>query len=224
MLCDLSQFYHQNLGCGFILWRLCCVWPQLCDVFTACGKLMKITGPLTVKTSGTRFGAWMTDPQASPKNNRVSRVNMLCRMFRAFEARERSLMINIQLLASNLSEGMDWITTSYSLKLFLYTWLLRSNLKLLGILKYTRQFHDWIVNVKNNSTLADLLGKSARYSLMCFAPVPSSACFKEWIKVQPLDVWGFVSYPISTLITSHIKGCCTFNTDISNKRTQQTLT
>ncbi|XP_074507996.1 noelin-3-like [Sebastes fasciatus] len=36
-----------------------------------CGKLMKITGPLTVKTSGTRFGAWMTDPQASPKNNRV---------------------------------------------------------------------------------------------------------------------------------------------------------
>ncbi|XP_057712428.1 noelin-3-like [Corythoichthys intestinalis] len=36
-----------------------------------CGKLMKITGPLTVKTSGTRFGAWMTDPQASPKNNKV---------------------------------------------------------------------------------------------------------------------------------------------------------
>ncbi|KPP63011.1 noelin-3-like [Scleropages formosus] len=37
----------------------------------ACGKLMKITGPVTVKTSGTRFGAWMTDPQASSKNNRV---------------------------------------------------------------------------------------------------------------------------------------------------------
>ncbi|XP_061652257.1 noelin-3-like isoform X2 [Phyllopteryx taeniolatus] len=36
-----------------------------------CGKLMKISGPLTVKTSGTRFGAWMTDPQASPKNNKV---------------------------------------------------------------------------------------------------------------------------------------------------------
>uniref|UniRef100_A0A4W5M4U8 Olfactomedin 3 n=1 Tax=Hucho hucho TaxID=62062 RepID=A0A4W5M4U8_9TELE len=36
-----------------------------------CGKLMKITGPVTVKTSGTRFGAWMTDPQASPRNNRV---------------------------------------------------------------------------------------------------------------------------------------------------------
>ncbi|MEQ2214580.1 hypothetical protein XENOCAPTIV_013053, partial [Xenoophorus captivus] len=31
---------------------------------------MKITGPQTVKTSGTRFGAWMTDPVASPKNNR----------------------------------------------------------------------------------------------------------------------------------------------------------
>ncbi|XP_073090471.1 noelin-3 isoform X2 [Manis javanica] len=36
-----------------------------------CGKLMKITGPITVKTSGTRFGAWMTDPLASEKNNRV---------------------------------------------------------------------------------------------------------------------------------------------------------
>ncbi|XP_061694238.1 noelin-3-like isoform X2 [Syngnathoides biaculeatus] len=36
-----------------------------------CGKLMKISGPVTVKTSGTRFGAWMTDPQASPKNNKV---------------------------------------------------------------------------------------------------------------------------------------------------------
>lgn len=40
--------------------------------FTACGKLMKITGPVTIKTSGTRFGAWMTDPVASPRNNRVS--------------------------------------------------------------------------------------------------------------------------------------------------------
>ncbi|KAL0966912.1 hypothetical protein UPYG_G00302150 [Umbra pygmaea] len=36
-----------------------------------CGKLMKISGPVTVKTSGTRFGAWMTDPQAPPNNNRV---------------------------------------------------------------------------------------------------------------------------------------------------------
>ncbi|CAB1317944.1 unnamed protein product, partial [Coregonus sp. 'balchen'] len=31
----------------------------------------RITGPVMVKTSGTRFGAWMTDPQASPRNNRV---------------------------------------------------------------------------------------------------------------------------------------------------------
>ncbi|XP_054609208.1 noelin-3-like isoform X4 [Dunckerocampus dactyliophorus] len=36
-----------------------------------CGKLMKITGPLTVKTSGTRFGAWMTDPQAPSKTSKV---------------------------------------------------------------------------------------------------------------------------------------------------------
>lgn len=33
---------------------------------------MKITGPVTIKTSGTRFGAWMTDPLASTRNNRVS--------------------------------------------------------------------------------------------------------------------------------------------------------
>lgn len=29
---------------------------------------------MTIKTSGTRFGAWMTDPLASSKNNRVSCV------------------------------------------------------------------------------------------------------------------------------------------------------
>lgn len=74
-------------------------------MFTACGKLMKITGPLTVKTSGTRFGAWMTDPQASPKNNRVSRVNVLCLMFRAFEATACGLMIYIQSLPSCCGGG-----------------------------------------------------------------------------------------------------------------------
>ncbi|XP_056594426.1 noelin-3a [Triplophysa dalaica] len=36
-----------------------------------CGKLMKINGPVTIKTSGTRFGAWMTDPLASSRNNRI---------------------------------------------------------------------------------------------------------------------------------------------------------
>uniref|UniRef100_A0A3P9ISH3 Olfactomedin 3b n=1 Tax=Oryzias latipes TaxID=8090 RepID=A0A3P9ISH3_ORYLA len=36
-----------------------------------CGQLMKISGPLTVKTSGTRFGAWMSDPQEPLQNNRV---------------------------------------------------------------------------------------------------------------------------------------------------------
>lgn len=36
---------------------------------------MKITGPVTIKTSGTRFGAWMTDPLASSRNNRVSDNN-----------------------------------------------------------------------------------------------------------------------------------------------------
>lgn len=42
------------------------------SLLTACGKLMKITGPVTIKTSGTRFGAWMTDPLSSSRNSRVS--------------------------------------------------------------------------------------------------------------------------------------------------------
>lgn len=48
------------------------------SLLTACGKLMKITGPVTIKTSGARFGAWMTDPLASTRNNRVSCENVLC--------------------------------------------------------------------------------------------------------------------------------------------------
>ncbi|XP_072366370.1 noelin-3-like isoform X1 [Scyliorhinus torazame] len=37
----------------------------------SCGKLMKISLPITVKTSGTRFGAWMVDPLATEKDNKV---------------------------------------------------------------------------------------------------------------------------------------------------------
>lgn len=78
--CSVIQSTSTSPSTGY---RMCPVASALCltatvrDVFTACGKLMKITGPLTVKTSGTRFGAWMTDPQASPKNNRVSQDNGL---------------------------------------------------------------------------------------------------------------------------------------------------
>ncbi|XP_061661614.1 noelin-3a [Syngnathoides biaculeatus] len=36
-----------------------------------CGKLMKINGPVTIKTSGTRFGAWMTDSLTTTRHNRV---------------------------------------------------------------------------------------------------------------------------------------------------------
>lgn len=49
----------------------------------------------------------MTDPQASPKNNRVSQVNVLCSLFKASEAGESILMIYKQLLASWFSEGMS---------------------------------------------------------------------------------------------------------------------
>lgn len=80
-------------ACSSVVWScssLCCIWPKLCDVSAACGKLMKINGPLTVKTSGTRFGAWMTDPQATLKNNRVSRVNGLRCVWKPWITRSRS--------------------------------------------------------------------------------------------------------------------------------------
>lgn len=38
----------------------------------ACGKLTGISDPVTIKTSGSRFGSWMTDPLAPEGDNRVS--------------------------------------------------------------------------------------------------------------------------------------------------------
>jgi hypothetical protein len=43
----------------------------VCSV-PACGKLTGISDPVTVKTSGSRFGSWMTDPLAPEGDNRVS--------------------------------------------------------------------------------------------------------------------------------------------------------
>ncbi|XP_028312208.1 noelin-like [Gouania willdenowi] len=37
----------------------------------ACGKLTGISEPITIKTSGSRFGSWMTDPLAPPTDTRV---------------------------------------------------------------------------------------------------------------------------------------------------------
>ncbi|XP_042193613.1 noelin isoform X2 [Callorhinchus milii] len=41
---------------------------RACMQKLACGKLTGISNPLTVKTSGSRFGAWMTDP-ATPEGD-----------------------------------------------------------------------------------------------------------------------------------------------------------
>lgn len=57
----------------------------------ACGKLTGISDPVTIKTSGSRFGSWMTDPLAPEGDNRVSvssgcwcgalgRVGVWCRL------------------------------------------------------------------------------------------------------------------------------------------------
>ena len=44
-------------------------------VSAACGKLTGISEPITIKTSGSRFGSWMTDPLA-PEGD--TRVRILC--------------------------------------------------------------------------------------------------------------------------------------------------
>lgn len=38
---------------------------------SACGKLTGISDPITIKTSGSRFGSWMTDPLAPEGENKV---------------------------------------------------------------------------------------------------------------------------------------------------------
>lgn len=43
-----------------------------CGSLPACGKLTGISDPVTIKTSGSRFGSWMTDPLAPEGDNRVS--------------------------------------------------------------------------------------------------------------------------------------------------------
>lgn len=47
-----------------------------CGSLPACGKLTGISDPVTIKTSGSRFGSWMTDPLAPEGDNRVSAPHM----------------------------------------------------------------------------------------------------------------------------------------------------
>ncbi|XP_061881204.1 noelin-like isoform X4 [Entelurus aequoreus] len=44
---------------------------RACMQRLACGKLTRIAEPVTIKTSGSRFGSWMTDPLAPAGDNRV---------------------------------------------------------------------------------------------------------------------------------------------------------
>ncbi|XP_077904774.1 noelin isoform X3 [Ictidomys tridecemlineatus] len=44
---------------------------RACMQKLACGKLTGISDPVTVKTSGSRFGSWMTDPLAPEGDNRA---------------------------------------------------------------------------------------------------------------------------------------------------------
>lgn len=44
---------------------------RACMQKLACGKLTGISDPITIKTSGSRFGSWMTDPLAPEGENKV---------------------------------------------------------------------------------------------------------------------------------------------------------
>lgn len=44
---------------------------HLASFLAACGKLTGISDPITIKTSGSRFGSWMTDPLAPEGDTRV---------------------------------------------------------------------------------------------------------------------------------------------------------
>lgn len=47
------------------------MFPNLAPFLPACGKLTGISDPITIKTSGSRFGSWMTDPLAPEGDTRV---------------------------------------------------------------------------------------------------------------------------------------------------------
>uniref|UniRef100_A0A8D2ZFG6 Olfactomedin 3a n=2 Tax=Scophthalmus maximus TaxID=52904 RepID=A0A8D2ZFG6_SCOMX len=69
----ISQFKEEIRNLSALYQRVLRLDSRLrsCMGKLTCGKLMKITGPVTIKISGTRFGAWMTDPLATTRNNRV---------------------------------------------------------------------------------------------------------------------------------------------------------
>lgn len=51
--------------------RRCCGYFLSRFFLAACGKLTGISDPITIKTSGSRFGSWMTDPLAPEGDTRV---------------------------------------------------------------------------------------------------------------------------------------------------------
>ena len=57
----------------------------------ACGKLTGISEPITIKTSGSRFGSWMTDPVALAGDNRVSAQKQITKTTTATHTIEVSL-------------------------------------------------------------------------------------------------------------------------------------
>ncbi|XP_048874856.1 noelin-like isoform X1 [Brienomyrus brachyistius] len=63
---------------------------RACMQKLACGKLTGISEPITIKTSGSRFGSWMTDPMAPEGDTRVWYMdgyhnNRFVREYRSFQ-------------------------------------------------------------------------------------------------------------------------------------------
>lgn len=59
---------HDNIGIVTVM----NVVPYLTIFISVCGKLTGIAEPVTIKTSGSRFGSWMMDAVATSGDNRVS--------------------------------------------------------------------------------------------------------------------------------------------------------
>ncbi|CAB1318810.1 unnamed protein product [Coregonus sp. 'balchen'] len=70
---NLTQY--ESYKCSVESMRIiCCIYERYFYVgysFSACGKLTGISEPVTIKTSGSRFGSWMTDPAAPEGDTRV---------------------------------------------------------------------------------------------------------------------------------------------------------
>lgn len=59
-------------------WKIMKIKLYFLLLLPACGKLTGISDAITIKTSGSRYGSWMTDPLAPDGDTRVSSSILYC--------------------------------------------------------------------------------------------------------------------------------------------------